>query len=97
MKNKNKVLAAICAGPVHLAKAGVLNGLKYTTSINVNEYFQKENYRDENVVIDNKVITAEPEGYVDFAIEIGKLMNIYKDDQDLEETINFFKYFNRKE
>lgn len=96
LKSKNKSIAAICAAPVHLARAGVLKGLRYTTSLNLNEYecFEKENYREENVVVDGNVITAKPEGYVDFAIEIGRLMNIYRDDEDFNETINFFKYFN---
>ncbi|WP_175406469.1 hypothetical protein [Bacillus sp. FJAT-27264] len=44
-------------------------------------------------MVDRNIVTALPNGYVDFALELGKLMNIYKDKADYQETIEFFKYF----
>lgn len=92
---KNKIIGAVCVGPIHLAKASVLNGKKYTTSLDVSEYneFDSSKYVDENVVVDGNIITAKASGYVDFAIEMGKVMDIYEDENDLMETIQFFKYF----
>lgn len=91
----NKVIGAVCAGPIHLAKANILKGKRFTTSLNTNgvEEFKGAEYVDQNVVIDGNIITAKASGYVDFAIEIGKIMNIYKDEDDLTETIDFFKFF----
>ena len=97
LNNQNKAIGAICAAPIHLAKSGVLKGKKYTTTLPINEFkeFQGCTYLDENVVVDNNIITAKASGYVDFAIEIGKVMDIYENEEDLEETIRYFKYFNK--
>ena len=96
LDEKGIVIGAICSAPIHLAKAGVLSGKSYTTSVPVNEFpeFEEENYKDENVIIDKNIITAKASGYVDFAIELGKMMNIYKNEEDLLETIRYFKYYN---
>lgn len=95
LEQKDKLIAAICAAPIHLAKAGVLNNKKYTTTIKVEEHeeFDSANYVNENVIVDGNIITAKATGYVDFAIEIGKVLDIYENEEDLEETIKFFKYF----
>ena len=95
LSKNNKVIGGICSGTIHLAKANVLNGRKYTTSLDVNEYkeFCSSGYIDKNVVVEDNIITAKATGYVDFAIEIGKMMDIYEDENDLKETIKFFKEF----
>lgn len=95
LNEKNIVMAAICAGPIHFAKAGILKGKKYTTSLDVKEHnvFDSSKYIHQNIVVDGNIITAKPTGYVDFAIEIGKVMDIYDGEADLVETMNFFKYF----
>lgn len=94
----NKVVGGICSGVVQIAKSGILQGREYTTTIDINEYseFDNNKYIDKNVVVDKNVITAKSSGYVDFAIEIGKMLDIYKDEDDLQETIEFFKYFDNK-
>lgn len=91
----NKCIAAICSGTIQIAKAGILDGKKFTTSMPIDEHseFKKGIFLDENVVVDEKIITAKGNGYVDFAIEIGKVMDIYEDKDDLRETENYFKYF----
>lgn len=94
----DKVLAAICAAPVHFAKAGILDNHNYTTTLPLNEFksFNKEKFVDQNVVVDNNIITAKAAGYVDFALEVGKKMNIFKDKADYQETVDFFKYYNKQ-
>lgn len=89
------IIGAICAAPIHLAKAGIIEDVKYTASNDVKTHndFNKGNYEDSNIVIDGNIITAKPTGYVDFGIEIGKMMSMYENEADLEETINFFKCF----
>jgi putative intracellular protease/amidase len=95
LHEKGKCIAAICGAPVHLAKAGILDGKRFTTSV-FEEYqddFKKGIFTNEDVVIEGNIITAKPNVYVDFAIEIGKIMDIYDDEADFQETIDFFKYF----
>lgn len=89
------LIAAICAGPIHLAKAGVLKDYNYTVSSEDrdNRYFNQENYIDKNVVVDGKIITAKPTGYVDMAIEIGRKLSLFRSEEELEGTIDFFKNF----
>ncbi len=95
VKENGAVLAAICAGVVHLGKAGILEGAKYTTTVNPADYdvLDASSYVDENVVVSEKLITAKAQGYLDFAIELGQMLGIYKDEDDLNETIDFFKHY----
>lgn len=63
--SKNKLLGAICISPVILAKAGVLNGKNATVWSNILNKspikILEENgatYKDELVVVDEKIVTA---------------------------------------
>jgi len=96
VNKKDKFIGAICAAPVHLAKTSILSNRKYTTTLDINsiEEFNVENFVDKNVVIDKNIITAKASGYVDFALELGKKVEVFEDEEDLNETIRFFKYFN---
>jgi putative intracellular protease/amidase len=98
VNKKDKFIGAICAAPVHLSKAGILNNRKYTTTLDINsiEEFNVENFIDKNVVIDKNIITAKASGYVDFALELGKKVEVFENEEDLNETIRFFKYFNEE-
>lgn len=95
LDKKKTPIAAICAGPVQFAKAGILKGRNYTTSSDIKAYdgFEAGHYMKQSVVVDNHMITAKGSSYVDFAIEIGKVLDVYENEEDLNETINFFKYF----
>ncbi|MBS4537440.1 DJ-1/PfpI family protein [Clostridium sp. D2Q-11] len=99
LNSQGKTIGAICAAPLSLAKAGVLKGRKYTTTLPIVEFkdFNESEFVDENVVVDGNIITAKASGYVDFALELGKIMNIYENEADLQETIKYFKYFNVRE
>ena len=98
VNKKDKLIGAICAAPVHLAKASILNNIKFTTTLDINsiDEFNEDNFIDNNVVIDENIITAKASGYVDFAIELGKQVEVFEDENDLNETIRFFKYFNEE-
>lgn len=66
MYNQGKFVSAICAAPLVLAKAGILNGKK-VTSYPVeagNETFKNTDYREDPVVIDGNVITSRGVGTV---------------------------------
>ena len=50
---------------------------------------------DEDWVIDKNVITARANAYVDFAVEVAKKLNLFASEADLQETINFWKHYQR--
>jgi len=75
---KNKLLCAICAGPVILANAGVLEGKKAT----ICSFFERELkqkgaiYTGKPVQVDGSIVTADgPQSAERFAREIIKLLN----------------------
>lgn len=83
LRKKNALIAGICAGVDLLDEAGILKDIKSTHST------------DEDVVNDRKVITSRANAYVDFAIEVAKELELFEDEADLEETIEFWKYHKR--
>ncbi len=95
LNEKGKVIAAVCSGPVHLAKAGLLDGKRYT-SYRMPE--RKEDFRhaqrlEDNVVVDGNIVTAKAVGYVDLALELGKIFNIYRDEADYQETVEVYRNY----
>ena len=79
----NTLIAAICAGVDVLDHAGILAGILSTHS------------SESDVAVSDKIITSRANGYVDFAIEVAKKMNLFKDEEDLQETISFWKNYQR--
>lgn len=91
---KGKLISAICgAGTVFLAKAGILNNVRYTTPavewtqkhIDVfgeKDPFPRRNFISKRVVRDKNVITAQGEAFVDFAIEICDWFKLFEDEED---------------
>lgn len=84
-KGSGKVIAGICAGVDVLEASGILEGVESTHST------------DLDVVRDKHIITSRANAYVDFAIELGKELNLFRDEVDLEETVQFWKYHKRME
>lgn len=80
LKSRQVLIGGICAGAELLEHAGILNGLRSTKST------------DSDIVNDQHVITARANAYVDFAIEAAKELELFEDEADLQETINFWKY-----
>jgi putative intracellular protease/amidase len=95
LNRKGKVIAAICSGPVHLAKAGLLDGKKYTSYDlpQRKDDFKRAEYVDTNLVVDGNIVTARAVGYVDMALGLGKIMGIYKDEADYLETVECYRNF----
>ncbi|SES94885.1 Putative intracellular protease/amidase [Pseudobutyrivibrio sp. C4] len=73
------IVAGICNGVDELDKAGVLKEIESTHSVK------------DDLVVGENVITARANMYVDMAIAIGKKMNLFVDEADLQETIDFWK------
>ena len=79
------VIASISSSPFLLAKAGVLEGKRYTIGMTEeNRYragvFDQSLYSDELVVTDGKIITARGRGFIRFGSEFGRALNVNFDD-----------------
>lgn len=83
LANKDVLISAICAGVDVLDAAGVLKNVESTHS------------EDTDISNDKNIITARANYYVDFAVEVAKKLNLFKDEADLQETISFWKYHKR--
>lgn len=79
LSDQRTIIAGICAGVDILDKAGILKDISSTHS---SEF---------DCVRDKNIITARANAYVDFAIETGKALEIFEDEADLQETIEFWK------
>lgn len=83
---KNQVLiAGICAGTDMLEHAGILADVRSTHST------------EPDTVNDNHIITARANAYVDFAIETARELGLFVSEEDLQETIEFWKNHKRME
>lgn len=83
LQERNVLIGAICAGVDVLHAAGVLEGITSTHTA------------DLDIANDKKIITARANAYVDFAIEAAKELDLFEDEADLKETIDFWKYHKR--
>lgn len=83
LRKRKALIAGICAGVDLLEDAGILNGIESTHSA------------DLDIVNEDCVITARANAYVDFAIEVAKALELFTDEDDLRETIDFWKYYKR--
>lgn len=68
---ENKLIAAICAAPIILAKAGIIEGKDITSYPGFEEELKAANYIEDLVVRDGNIITARgPAVAVYFALDI---------------------------
>ena len=64
MNRSGKVISAICAAPIVLAKAGVLNGKKFTMYPGFDSYLAGAEYSDLPAEIDGNIVTGKGPGAV---------------------------------
>ncbi|MBA4536866.1 DJ-1/PfpI family protein [Bacillus aquiflavi] len=75
------VYGAISSAPYFLAKSGLLENVKYTTGLTLEQrnflgHFNEENYVDAPVVTDRHVVTSKGAYFIDFAFKLGSLLNL---------------------
>ncbi|MEI6055390.1 MAG: DJ-1 family glyoxalase III [Lentisphaerota bacterium] len=71
--NESKLVAAICAAPIALYKAGVLKGKKHTAHPSVKDTFVGSIYTGARVEICGNIITGKgPGASAEFAMEIAR-------------------------
>ena len=93
LNEEKKLLAAICAGPEFLAKAGILNGKKYTTTAEPQSYkeknerdpFPRNSYLETRVIQDGNIITAIGVAFTDFALKIWDWYDLYDNETEKED------------
>lgn len=83
LHKKGVLIGGICAGVDMLDKAGILENIRSTHS------------EEEDCVRDGCVLTSRANAYVDFAIEAARALNLFKDEADELETIEFWKNHKR--
>lgn len=94
IKDLHIPIAAICGGTTFLCKHGLLNNIKHTGDSL--ELFQKQKeysgeglYINEQVVVDNNIITANETAAVQFAYEIFKILEIDSEEESEQWYDNF--------
>ena len=89
---KQKLVAAICAGPIVLHKAGILHDKLVTSFPGFEEELTGSVYTGKDVERDNNIITARgPYFAVDFALEIVDYLLGEEKVKELKESILFNK------
>jgi putative intracellular protease/amidase len=98
LNEKNKFIAGICGGAELMAYYGVLDNKRangdsegFKVDENNKEIFKKVIKVDEDVVRDGNIITSIGQAFIEFAIELGKVMNIYKNDDEIKNDYNWLK------
>lgn len=93
---RKKYIAGICGGTRLMAKYGILDNKKCTGSSSgikqddeYIELYRNAIIRNDDVVIDENLITSTGQAFIEFSVELGKLMNQYETD---EEAINDYKW-----
>ena len=83
LKQRGALIAGICAGVDVLDHAGILHDVKSTHA------------SDDDWVCNKQVATARANAYVDFALAVAKKPGLFASETDLQETIRFWKYYQR--
>lgn len=88
---RSTLIAAICNGPHHLARAGLLDTHRYTTSFSpeaairkgIEDPFPRAQCTDARVERDGNLITAQGRAFVDFSVALWDALGIYARPQDM--------------
>jgi putative intracellular protease/amidase len=75
------IIGAICAGPVLLERAGLLKGRRIAHGYKDRQmtFFKKQGVfadtvlTDEAIIVDGTIVTAKPNAFIDFAVEVARL------------------------
>ena len=83
-----KIVAAICAGPSVLVKAGILGGKKVTIFKGMENELKNAVYVDKPVVVDGNILTSQGPGTaMEFAIELLKRLMGEKKAKEVQEKL----------
>lgn len=75
MDGKGKYIAAICAAPKVLKKAGLINGKNVTSHPSLSDRFAGSNYLEDRVVQDGRIITSRSPGTaMEFSFQLVEIL-----------------------
>jgi protein deglycase len=91
---EGKTIAAICGGPAILGAAGILEKVKYTASLDLDDpsyghVLVRANLVNEHLVIDGNIITSTGSNYLNFAEVVLKHVGVYS--EDMVDPIEYFR------
>lgn len=73
--SSNRLIAAVCAAPLALQAAGIIDGKRITCHPSVKNSFTTARCQDDNVVIDGQIVTSRGAGTtLEFALTLVKLL-----------------------
>lgn len=95
--NENRAyIAAMCAAPIALERAGILKGKNYTAYVGYDQKIAEGNYLSDIVVVDDNVVTSRgPATAYAFAYKLVDLLG--GDSRSVKERMVYFNTFNEKE
>lgn len=91
------ILGAICAGPILLAKAGLLRGRRFTHGYGdqhrefLAPYWLGASFTDESVCVEANIVTAKAQAHVDFAIEVATRAGAINSSAEAERLRTFYR------
>lgn len=95
---ENKLIAGICGGAELMAYYGLLDNKEAngdSQGFRVNEsnrhVYDKIRIINKDVVRDGNCITAIGQAYVEFAVELGKAMNVFESEDEIQGYGNYFR------
>lgn len=87
-KEKNKLVAAICAAPIVLEEAKVTEGIDITSYPDFKDTFKKSNYKEELAVQSGNIITSRgPSTSFYFALKIVEYLEGKKEADEIRSNI----------
>lgn len=98
--SENKLLASICFGPMHLARAGVLKNRCYTTTafpqvlkdMRLEDPFEdRTGFVDKQLVRDGNIITATASAFIDFSIEVADYIGLLSTEDEKTQIAKLYK------
>jgi 4-methyl-5(b-hydroxyethyl)-thiazole monophosphate biosynthesis len=86
--NENKMIGAICAAPIILKEANIIQGIRLTSYPAEKKQFDEKLYSEEKVVLDKNIITSRGVGTaIDFSLELVELIKGRKTRDELAQKI----------
>ena len=75
MNEEGRYVCAMCAAPIALERAGVLEGKSFTAYVGYDEKIQAGTFKEDEVVIDGNIVTSRgPATSYAFAYELARLL-----------------------
>ena len=96
MNEKGKYICAMCAAPIALEQAGLLDHKNYTAYLGYDKKIKKGNYLEDKVVIDGQIVTSRgPATAYAFAYKLVELLG--GDALAVKNRMVYFNAFDVKE